>query len=370
MRYAFILLLFISSTLMNSDLHAAPPAESKRPRLGPWSGVVVIAHRGASGDRPEHTLEAYQRAIEQGADIIEPDLVMTKDSVLVARHENEISETTDVASRPEFAARKTSKLIDGKTVTGFFTEDFTLAELKTLRARERLPQLRAANTAYNDLYEVPTFAEVIALAKRYSALTNRVIGLYPELKHPSYFAQLDLPMEAALVNALHAAGYLGLSAPVFIQCFEVAPLQKLRALTDLPLVQLVDAQGAPWDFIQAGDMREYQDLLTPKGLSFVAGYANALGVHKNLIIPRTSDQVWQTPTPLVAQAHAAGLHVHPWTFRAENFFLPAPLRVGDDLSKRGQAVAEITRYLELGIDGFFTDQTDIGVSARAAHTMR
>jgi glycerophosphoryl diester phosphodiesterase len=192
---------------------------------------IIIAHRGASAERPEHTLAAYARAIEQGADFIEPDLVPTKDHQLVARHENEISGTTDVASRPEFAARKTTKTIDGETITGWFTEDFTLAELKTLRARERLPELRPGNTAFDGQQEIPTLAEIIALAKAESARTGRTIGIYPETKHPSYFRSLGLALEPVLLAELTRAGWTTREAPVFIQSFEVDNLKALKALT-------------------------------------------------------------------------------------------------------------------------------------------
>jgi glycerophosphoryl diester phosphodiesterase len=229
----------------------------------------IIAHRGASGERPEHTLASYERAIDQGADYIEPDLVLTRDGVLVARHENEISGTTDVADHPEFADRRTSKTIDGQSVSGWFTEDFTLAELRTLRARERLPQLRPANSRFNDLYTIPTFEEILKLVRAKEAETGRRIGLYPETKHPGYFAGLGLPHQAALLDLLSRYGYQTQADPVFIQSFEVGNLKALRAASRLRLIQLVDSQGGPAD--EPGVA--YADMLTVQGLQQVAGYA-------------------------------------------------------------------------------------------------
>ncbi|MFM2045720.1 MAG: glycerophosphoryl diester phosphodiesterase [Pseudomonadota bacterium] len=322
--------------------------------------ILVIAHRGASGERPEHTLMAYERAIDQGADYIEPDLVITKDGVLVARHENEISGTTDVADRPEFRDRRTTRMIDGESVSGWFTEDFTLAELKTLRARERLPQLRPANTAFDGQETVPTLAEVIALVRRKEAETGRTIGLYPETKHPTYFQGIGLPLEAPLVTVLHDAGYRGAGAPVFIQSFETGNLKELNRLTDLRLIQLVAADGAPYDLVAARDSRRYADLLTGPGLAAIAAYADGIGTEKALLIPRDEEGRSLPPTDLVARAKAAGLAVHVWTFRTENYFLPAQLRRGDPADPRfpalpGDAAAEYRLFAALGIDGVFSD---------------
>lgn len=307
---------------------------------------ILIAHRGASGERPEHTLSAYALAIEQGADFIEPDLVPTKDDVLVARHENEISETTDVADHPEFEARRTTKTIDGRALTGWFTEDFTLAELKTLRAKERLPQLRAANRAHDGQDTIPTLAEVIALAKAHG------VGIYPETKHPSYFASIGHPTDARLVAELDAAGWNTADAPVFIQSFEVANLKRLASMTKVRLIQLVDAEGGPAD----GAEPSYAAMITPAGLRAVARYAFGLGPNKSML--------WNgnTPATLVADAHAAGLRVHPWTYRAENYFLPARHRHGDDPAVHGDLEGEIAAALEQGIDGFFTDFPVTGVA--------
>ena len=327
---------------------------------------IVIAHRGASGHRPEHTLEAYRLAIEMGADFIEPDLVSTRDGVLVARHENEIGSTTDVAARPEFAARRTTKTIDGTPVPGWFTEDFTLAELKTLRARERLPHLRG--TAHDGRYEIPTLDEIIALVRRESAARGREIGIYPETKHPSYFDSLGLALEPPLLAALEAAGWRDAAAPVFIQSFETANLRRLREVTRVRLVQLIEDEPGmrPYDFVRAGDRRTYADLVTPAGLAWVAAYADAIGPAKSWVIPRTPDGRLAAPTRLVADAHAAGLLVHPWTFRSENQFLPADLRAGDrgaaDFARRhGDAAAELAAFLAAGVDGVFADFPDVAV---------
>lgn len=320
--------------------------------------ILVIAHRGASGERPEHTMLSYNLAIDQGADVIEPDLVPTKDGILVARHENNIADTSDVAAHPEFADRRTTKTIDGEKITGWFTEDFTLAELKTLRARERLPQVRRANTAYDGQAEIPTFDEIIALAKRRSAETGRAIGIYPETKHPSYFRSIGLPVEPALVATLKKAGWDRADAPVFIQSFEVDNLKMLAGMTHVRLIQLMAATGGPAD----GAAPSYAAMATPAGLRDIATYAYGIGPEKAMIFPDNGDGA---PTSLVADAHAAGLKVHPWTFRAENFFLPPSLRIGADMTARGDLHAEILRYLNLGVDGFFTDFPYLGVQARA-----
>ncbi len=314
----------------------------------PLSPPIVIAHRGASGERPEHTLMAYRLAIAEGADVIEPDLVPTKDDVLVARHENEIGGTTDVAAHPEFADRRTTKTIDGQAVTGWFTEDFTLAELKTLRARERLPELRPGNTAYDGQEAIPTLAEVIALAK------EKGVGIYPETKHPTYFASIGHPTDRLLVDQLHAAGWRDASAPVFIQSFEVANLKRLHGMTKLRLIQLMDGEGGPAD----GAVASYAAMATREGLKAVAAYAYGIGPNKAML--------WNgdTPSRLVADAHGAGLRVHPWTYRAENQFVRAPFRRGTDAKAHGDVGGEIRAALGQGIDGFFTDFPAMGVAAR------
>ena len=339
---------------------------------------LIVAHRGASGYVPEHTLAAYALAIEMGADFVEPDLVVTKDGVLVARHENEIGGTTDVADKPAFAARRTTKVIDGQSIEGWFTEDFTLAELKTLRAKERIPDVRPENGRFDGIFAVPSFEEVLDLVRganfrfQLEAVaaglsTRRCVGVYPETKHPSYFRGIGLPMERSLVRLLDRGAYFRATGKVFIQSFEVGNLKRLRTMTSFPLVQLLSDSGAPWDFIVAGDKRTYADLAKPEGLAEIAHYAAGVGVNKNLIIPRTgAGGALGAPTTLIADAHAAGLAVHGWTFRAENVFLPPEFRSAGGDAERGDLDAEITAFLEQGMDGFFTDQADIGVRARDA----
>ena len=329
--------------------------------MSPTRTPIVIGHRGASGDRPEHTLESYRVAIEQGADFIEPDLVSTRDGVLVARHENEISGTTDVASRPEFASRRATRTIDGSPVTGWFTEDFTLAEIKTLRARERLPQVRG--TAYDGRFEVPTLREVLDLVKE---TKGRRIGVYPETKHPSYFDGIGLSLEEPLVKALGEAGLREREDPVFIQSFEVANLKDLSRRTRVRLVQLIDASGRPYDFTVRGDTRTYADLVTPAGLREIATYAQGIGVNKNLVRPRDAQDRLLPATSVVRDAHREGLLVHAWTFRAENFFLPADFRTGTAPQERGDMAAEVRAFLAEGLDGFFTDHPGAGVAGRDA----
>lgn len=320
---------------------------------------IVIAHRGASGERPEHTIASYTLAIEQGADFIEPDLVMTKDGVLVARHENEISGTTDVADHPEFAARKAKKTIDGQSVSGWFTEDFTLPELKTLRAKERLPMLRPGNAAYDGRFDIPTFQEIIDLARAKEKETGRRIGLYPETKHPSYFRSIGLALEEPLAALLAKNGYTTKDDPVFIQSFELENLKTLRGLTGLRLIFLMDAGGGPAD----GAGRTYAALATPAGLAEVARTADGIGPSKEMIVPRTMLGRSGEPTDLVRDAHAAGLKVHVWTFRAENYFLPLELRKGVDPRKPGDLTAEIRQFAALGVDGVFSDFPGIAVVA-------
>ncbi len=345
---------------------AAPTAADVhrgRARTG-VDGPLVIAHRGASGYRPEHTLAAYRLAIRMGADYIEPDLVSTRDGVLVARHENEISGTTDVASRPEFADRRTTKTIDGRRVTGWFTEDFTLAELKTLRATERLPDVRPGNTRYDGRYEVPTFDEILDLVARESRSRGEVVGVYPETKHPTYFDSVGLSLEEPLARALGAHGLDRPNALVFVQSFETANLRHLDEMVRVPLVQLVAASGAPYDLVAAGDRRTYDDLVTPGGLREVSTYADAVGPDKNRVIPRDADGFLTAPTPLVDDAHGAGLLVHPYTFRDENQFLPAECRKGSDPNAEGDAFCEYDAFFDAGVDGVFSDFTDTALEAR------
>jgi glycerophosphoryl diester phosphodiesterase len=332
---------------------------------GEPEGPLVIAHRGASGYRPEHTLAAYELGARMGADYVEPDLVATKDGVLIARHENEISGTTDVASHPEFADRRTTKVIDGATITGWFTEDFTLAELKTLRAKERIPQLRQRNTIYDGLYEVPTLQEVIDLVRRLSRELDRPIGIYPETKHPSYFRSIGLPLEPRLERVLERNHLDDRRDPVFVQSFEVANLKALDRELDVQLVQLFGARGArPFDFTVSGDPRTYGDLATPAGLRQIARYADGVGPSKDYIVPRDATGTSLAPTTFVEDAHAAGLVVHPYTFRNENEFLPLELRSSADPAAYGDALAEYEQFFELGVDGLFSDNPDTAIEAR------
>ena len=300
------------------------------------SNILVIAHRGASGERPEHTIESYRLAIDEGADYIEPDLVMTRDGVLMARHENEIGGTTDVAQHPEFASRRRTQVIDGETMTGWFTEDFTAAEIKTLRARERLPELRPLNSAFDGRFTVPTFDEIMQLANDANRQRGAKIGVYPETKHPAHFAGIGLPQEQAVLDCLQRHGYAAHGSPVYIQSFDPNNLRQLRGMTALPLLQLLEHA--------LGDLGE------------IAGYADGIGIAKSLASAEG-----------VRAAHAVNLKVHVWTFRAENEFLPDDLKIGDSAAGHGDLDAEIRRYLDRGIDGFFVDFPAVGVRVRDAY---
>lgn len=322
---------------------------------------IVIAHRGASGQRPEHTFAAYRLAIQQGADFIEPDLVMTRDGVLVCRHENEISGTTDVATRPEFGERRKTKTVDGVEAEGWWVEDFTLAELKALRCKERLPQLRPANTAYDGQEEIPTFAEVLALARQAG------VGVYPELKHPTFLREQGLDPVPALVADVRAAGGQAVADRMFVQCFEIWPLRQLAQMSSIrwSCVQLIGASGGPWD---RRDLT-YADML--RDLPSIAEYARGIGPEKTLVIPRDADGRSAAPTDLIARAHAANLLVHPWTFRAENYFLPTELRRGDPnardfMRRHGDLEADLRAFYAAGVDGVFSDFPAAAMAAQAA----
>lgn len=310
---------------------------------------LVIGHRGAPAHRPEHTLASYLLAVHLGADYIEPDLVATADGVLVARHEPELGGTTDIAAHPEFADRHTTRVVDGSPCTGWFVDDLTLAELRTLTTRERLPALRPGNTRYNGRFPVPTFAEILDLRARLSARLGRSIGVYPETKNPGYFADRGVPLEPALVGALRAAGLDRPGAPVFVQSFDAESLRQLRATLRTPLVHLID-DDAP-------------ELVTADGLAAIAAHADAVGVHKSLVIPHTAAGTLGEPGPLVADAHAAGLAVHAYTFRNENAFLPADLRSGADDADLGDGRAECAAFLRAGVDGLFADDPATAVAA-------
>jgi len=288
---------------------------------------IIIGHRGASGHRPEHTLAGYRLAAEMGADYIEPDLVSTKDGVLIARHENEIGSTTDAARK--FPDRKRTKTVDGMSITGWFSEDFTLAEVKTLRARERLD---FRSHGWDGQFEVPTFDEVIELAQQLGKELNHPIGIYPETKHPTYFRGIGLPLEDRLLASLDRHGWNTATAPVFIQSFETN-LRELRPKTPLKLIQLMEGK-VPSD----------------EQLRTIKSYADGIGPNTRLILPAIADGTLLPPTDLVARAHALGLLVHVWTLRSEPVFLSP--------SYHGDPGLEFRQFAALGVDGIFTDFPD------------
>lgn len=313
---------------------------------------IIIGHRGASGHRPEHTLESYKLAIEMGADYIEPDLVSTKDHVLIARHENEISGTTDVAKK--FPDRKTTKTIDGVSVTGWFTEDFTLKEIKTLRANERL---EFRNHKYDGKFEIPTMDEILKLAKKKSTAKKK-IGVYPETKHPTYFQSINLPLEEPLVELLKKHKMNEATSPVFIQSFEFTNLKKLKGLTPVSLIFLFDSpEKSPYDFVAAKDKRTYMDMLTkPENIKEIAQTVTGIGPNKRYIVPTDKEGKELPATELIEKAHALGLKVHPWTMRSEDQYLLAEYK--------GSPQAEYIQFFELGVDGLFTDFPDEAFKAR------
>ncbi len=371
----------VATTLVSADDRRGDRHEGRRE-----PSPLVLGHRGATGYLPEHTLASYALAIEQGADYIEPDLVATKDGVLIARHEVDITGTTDVASRIEFVARRTTKTIDGIASTGWFADDFTLAEIKTLRAVQRLgfrPQ------QYNGVYQIPTFAEVIELAQAAERRRGRSVGVYPETKHPTYHQQVGLPLERRVIDVLSRYGWNRANAPVFIQSFEVANLKQLNGMTRVRLVQLIDANDVrldgsidsvgygPYDFVAAGDRRTYADLVTPQGLAEIATYADGLGPWKRFIVgargrdlnndgaaddvngdgvSNDADRTATGPTSLVEDAHEAGLFVHAYTWRNEARYLLS--NYNDD------PVQEYLQFYCLGVDGVFSDNPDTAVTAR------
>jgi glycerophosphoryl diester phosphodiesterase len=349
---------------------------------------IVIAHRGASGYRPEHTLASYTLAITQGADFIEPDLVATKDHHLICRHENALAvlnpdgslntqdTSTDVYRRADFANRLATKIIDSREVRGWFSEDFTLAEIKTLRAVERIPALRPANTPYNGQFEIPTFDEVIDLVNAHAAKTGRAVGIYPETKHPTYFQSegrgidgrlIGVNLGARIIQTLLARKFTS-PERIFIQSFEMSNLRELRqtllpqAGLDLPLIQLIEADGVPYDQRLSSTL-DYRAMTTPTGLQQISQYANGVGVFKHYVIPRTPTNTLGAPSRLIPDAHAAGLLVHAWTFRAENYFLPTSLRLGTNVVDRGNLADEIRPFLDAGLDGVFCDHPDIAVAS-------
>jgi glycerophosphoryl diester phosphodiesterase len=328
---------------------------------------TIIGHRGASGYRPEHTFGSYNLALDLGADIVEAgDLVPTKDGHLVCRHEPEIGGTTNVADHPEFADRRTTKVLDGVSTTGWFTEDFTLAELKTLRAIERIPANRPHNTLYNGRWEIPTFEEVLKWQDEQTRRRGQQVWIYPETKHPTYFRKLGLGLEERVAKLLHKYGKDKRTSPVILQSFEPSSIQRLNTLVDNPLVVLLSGAGTrPWDFVEAGDPRTVDDLITPKGLREIAGYAQGLGPTLDLVITKKADGSLDKPTTLVSDAHKVGLILHPYTMRNENPFLPAEFRKGTAADGYGDPFGAFKAYFATGIDGVFTDNADTGVLARA-----
>ena len=354
--------------------------------------LLVIAHRGASGYRPEHTLSAYQLALDQGADFIEPDLVATRDGILICRHENALAllnpddsliltdSSTDVYRHDEFRNRLTEKSVDGRILRGWFSEDFTLAEIKKLRAVERIPGLRPHNTRYDYLDAIPTFSEVLDLIKSPEERSGNAAGVYPETKHPTYFLEegtflngqkIRFDLGRALVKTLWDLGFTD-PRRIFIQSFESANLRTLKNDTlpefglEIPLIQLIEADGAPYETVRAGRAEPYQLMIQPAGLSRVARYASGIGPDKSLLIPRDGSNSLSSPTGLLRDAHAVGLEVHAWTFRAENYFLPTPYRTGKNDITHGAIEREFFEFINAGVDGVFSDQPDLAVKMRDA----
>ncbi|MGW7515492.1 glycerophosphodiester phosphodiesterase [Streptomyces sp. NPDC054796] len=344
----------------------AARAEEARGRGRELPVPLVVAHRGTSGYRPEHTLGSYQLALDMGADVIEQDLVPTKDGHLVCRHENDITATTDVADHAEFAGRKTTKTVDGVELTGWFTEDFTLAELRTLRAKERIPKQRQHNTLYDGRWQVPSFEDVLKWAEREGRRRGRPVWLHIETKHPTYFRKLGLGLEKPLARLLRQYGRHKAHSPNFVQSFEPSSIEKLGELVDCPGVVLLSTAGSrPWDFVEAGDPRTVKDLITPEGLKWISRFAAGIGPTLDLVIPRKADGSLGEPSTLVRDAHAAGLVLHPYTMRNENSFLPANFRRGTDPNAYGDAFGAFRAYLETGIDGIFSDNPDTALLAAA-----
>lgn len=359
-------LMILNLTACNEDndsIYAAPPTVNT-------PEILIIGHRGASALRPEHTLAAYQKAIDDGADFIEPDLVATKDGYLVARHENEIGETTNVSELPQFADRKTTKVIDGVSLTGWFTEDFHLNELNQLKARERIPQIRPNNVQYNDLYNIPTLEQIIELADQHYQKTGKIIGLYIETKHPTYFQQQNLALENSLLMSLAKHKYTREIAPVYLQSFEISNLKAMREQLDqlnsikqIKIIQLYGGKSTqPADAAMQKLPINYGDMATVAGLKEVAKYADGVGPSKTYILPNTQAA---TVTSFVKDAHAVGLKVHPYTLRPENEFLPDYLDCGVNPAERCEtgAIKEYELFFRAGVDGIFTDDPGLGRKA-------
>jgi glycerophosphoryl diester phosphodiesterase len=375
-----LIALGLSSCGGDDDVRAFPTLDGSKP--------LVIGHRGASGYLPEHTIESYKRAIDLGADFIEPDLVATKDGELIARHEPNITNTTDVADRAEFATRKTTKVVDGVSETGWFASDFTLAEIKTLRAKQAFAE---RDQSFNGRYLIPTLREVLDLAKSEGTRLNRTIGAYPETKHPTFHVGLNLALEDRLLQVLSSYSYTAKNSPIIIQSFEVANLKYLRTKTQVRIVQLIDADDVdkdgkivlaapydkPYDFAVAKDSRTFVDMVTPTGLADIKKYADGIGPWKPYLLAGKftdanndgkpddlngdgaideRDRTLIAPTNVVKDAHAAGLFVHAYTFRNE------PRRLASDY--KGDPKAEYKRFYTLGVDGLFSDFPDAAVEAR------
>jgi glycerophosphoryl diester phosphodiesterase len=331
---------------------------------------TVVGHRGASGYRPEHTLGSYQLALALGAHVIEQDVVPTRDGHLVCRHENDITGTTDVSAHPEFAARKATKRVDGVEITGWFTEDFTLAELRTLRAKERIPAIRPRNTLYDGRWQIPTMEEVLRWAEQEGRKRGRPVWLHIETKHPTYFRGLGLGTEEPLARLLRKYGRHKKHSPTFLQSFEPTSLQRLAKLVDAPRVVLLDGTltSRPYDFVTSGDPRTVADLIKPEGLKWISGFAQGLGPSLDLVIPKDAAGKLGKPTTLVRDAHAKGLILHPYTSRNENSFLPAEYRRGTDPAAYGDVFGALKTYLATGIDGIFSDNPDTALLAAADFT--
>ena len=367
LKKAVICLSLLSLVGCNDDNNDQTNSKQQKYEL---PKILVVGHRGASALRPEHTLASYQKAIEDGADFIEPDLVSTKDGVLVARHENEISGTTNVAELPEFANRKKTKVIDGVSIEGWFTEDFSLNELQQLKARERIPQYRPENTKYNDLYPVPTLEQIIELADAHYKKTGKIVGLYIETKHPTYFQNQNLAMEDRLLQTLSKYKYSRDIAPIYLQSFEVSNLKYLKQQLDLhkslkhaQLIQLYDEQSArPADYVAKQISTTYGDMATAQGLKEVASYANGVGPWKVYVF---KDASMTETTSFVKDAHQVGLKVHPYTFRPANNFLAESLKCSSKADERCESgsIKEMQLYFKAGVDGVFTDDPAIGRKA-------
>jgi glycerophosphoryl diester phosphodiesterase len=378
-------LALLASGLLVACVGVTPSSGGRYPTLN-GAKPLVLAHRGASGYLPEHTLAAYKKAIEMGADFVEPDLVVTKDGQLVARHEPNITNTTDVSTRAEFAARKTTRKVDGIDETGWFTTDFTLAELKTLRAKQAMAE---RDQSFNTQFEIPTFREILDLVRAENAKTGRNVGVYPETKHPTFHVDAGLPIEPRLLAILNEYGLNKKDSAVIIQSFEVNNLKELRKLTPVRLVQLIDGDDVdsagkvvlaapserPYDFVVKNDKRNFADMLTPAGLKDIKTYADGIGPWKPYIASGAHvmgadgkpkdlnddgkmddrDRVALPATSVIKDAHAAGLFVHAFTLRNE------PRRLYSDY--KGDPKAEYAKFYKLGVDGLFSDFTDTAVEA-------